>query len=86
MPENSPDPNEFVYVRMGSHDNDVPPGRVSRQAFDAIWSGKGFVIVDNEEAELLGSPATMAEIRGGTTEPASEPVTTEATTTTRKKG
>jgi hypothetical protein len=80
--------NEFVYVRHGDQGSDVAPGRVTRQAFDQIWSGKGFVIVSNEEAELLGSPATMMEVRGGTAEPASEPVAAEeaTTTTTRKRG
>lgn len=80
---------DFVYIRLSDHGNDVPPGRVSRQAFDKIWSGKGFVIVPDEEAELIGSPATQAEMRGATSEPASEAAVTgdaETTTTTRKKG
>lgn len=79
------DPNEFVYIRLKEHGDDVPPGRVTRQAFDSIWSGKGFVIVDTQEAENLGSPATMMEMAGASNEPASTP-TGEAATTTRKRG
>lgn len=78
---------QFVYVRLKEHGSEVPPGRVSRKAYDDIWSGKGYVIVGNEEAELLGSPATMMETQGGTSEPASVAVdTSDAGTTTRKRG
>lgn len=77
---------DFVYIRGKGQGDDVLPGRVSRQAFDAIWSGKGFTIVDDAEAELMGSPATVAEIAGGSSAPASEPDTGEPATTTRKRG
>lgn len=79
---------EFVYIRLSGHGDDVMPGRVTRQAYDEIWSGKGYVIVDTAEAELMGSPATVAERRGATAEPASEPDTEAAPVTTgsRKKG
>lgn len=60
--------DEFVYIRGGNQGSDVLPGRVTRKAYDAIWKGKGFVVVDNAEAELLGSPATQAEVQ------AAEPV------------
>jgi hypothetical protein len=62
------DPQEFVYVRSSGDGSDVLPGRVTRQAYDQIWKGKGFVIVPDDEAELAGSPATQAEVQ------AAEPV------------
>lgn len=60
---------DFVYIRMKEHGPDVLPGRVSRQAYDDIWKGKGFVIVDDAEAELAGSPATQAEVAAGAATP-----------------
>lgn len=57
------DQNEFVYVRLAEHDASVPPGRVTRQAFDEVWSKRGHVIVDDEEGALLSSPATIAEMQ-----------------------
>lgn len=53
---------EFVYIRLKGHGDDVLPGRVTRKAYDNIYQGKGFVIVDDAEAELMGSPATVAEM------------------------
>lgn len=81
------DENEFVYVRLKEHGSEVPPGRVSRLAYDGIWQGKGYVIVDNDEAEMLGSPATVMEMQGATAEPASTADDAPTTsTTTRKRG
>lgn len=54
---------EFVYVR-GSGDSTSPPGRVTRAAYDQIWKGKGFSIVDTDEAELALAPETQAEMAG----------------------
>ena len=80
------DPNsEWVYVRLKEHGDDVPPGRVTRKAYEEIWKAKGHVIVDSAAAELLGSPATVMEMQGATSEPASAPEGGEATTT-RKRG
>lgn len=62
------DQTEFVYIRGSGDGSDVLPGRVTRKAYDEIWKGKGFVIVDDAEAELAGSPATQAEVQ------AAEPV------------
>lgn len=60
MPEQPPE-NDFVYVRMGG-DSTSPPGRVSRAAYEQIWKGKGWNLVDNDEAELALSPETQAEM------------------------
>lgn len=76
---------DWVYIRMKDHGKDVLPGRVSRKAYDDIWSGKGFVIVDDAEAELAGSPATQAEVQAASNAPASEPEAAESATT-RKRG
>lgn len=76
---------DFVYIRGKGQGDDVLPGRVSRKAYDNIWAGKGFVIVPDAEAELAGSPATMAEMAAATNAPATEAAATE-TTTTRKRG
>ena len=60
------DPNEeFVYVRLAGQGDDVVPGRVSRAAYESIWKGKGWNLVDTEAAEMAGSPATMAEMTAG---------------------
>lgn len=67
---------EFVYIRGKGQGDDVLPGRVTRQAFDTIWQGKGYTVVPDDEAELAGSPATQAEVAAGAAE----------STTTRKKG
>lgn len=80
--------DEFVYIRLGDHGDDVMPGRVTRKAYDDIWSGKGYAIVDTAEAELMGSPATVAELRGATSQPATAPDTeaAPATASTKKRG
>ena len=56
------DENEFVWVRLAEHDSSVAPGYVTRKAFDEIWSKRGHVIVDDNEASLLSSPETQAEL------------------------
>jgi hypothetical protein len=66
---------EWVYIRLKGQGDDVLPGRVTRKAYDMIHAAKGFVIVDDAEAELAGSPATQAEMAEAT-----------SGTTTRKKG
>lgn len=74
------DQHEFVYVRLAEHDSSVPPGRVTRQAFDEVWSKRGHVIVDEEEGALLSSPATMAEMEQA------EPVEPGKASRSTKKG
>jgi hypothetical protein len=79
---------DFVYIRLKEHGDDVQPGRVSRAAYEQQFAAKGWVIVPDAEAELIGSPATMAEMRAGTAAPASEPEPVEeaATTGRSRKG
>lgn len=62
---------EFVHV-MGPEEGGVP-GRVTRKAFDEIWSGRGYRIVDDDQAT---SPATQAELDAGA----------PTTTSSKKKG
>lgn len=76
--------DEFVYIRTKDQGDDVLPGRVSRQAYDTIWAGKGYVIVPDSEAEMVGSPATQAEMAAASAAPATEAATAEPTT--RKRG
>lgn len=70
------DESEFVHIRMSGDDNSVVPGRVTRAAFEMIWKGRGFVIVDDDEAALAMSPETQAEIAD----------TAAATSTRSRKG
>lgn len=62
---------DFVYIRGKDQGANTLPGRVSREAYDQIWKGKGFVLVDDAEAELAGSPATQAEVAAGEPTPTS---------------
>ena len=55
-------PEGFVYIRRSGDDNTVQPGYVSQRAYDTIWKGKGFTIVDPDEAALTMSEPTRAEM------------------------
>lgn len=56
------DPNEFVHIKLAEHGADVPPGRVTRKAFEDVWKGRGWQLVSEEDAALASSPeAAMTE-------------------------
>jgi hypothetical protein len=74
---------EFVRVKLAGDPPDTIPGRVTRQAFDMIWSHRGYVIVDDEDAALADSPATLAELAGAG-EPEAEVTATGGRRSTRK--
>ena len=57
---------EFVNVRMSGVSTGMP-GRVTRESFEQVWKGRGFVIVDDEEAAMAASPE--AEIMEMESEP-----------------
>lgn len=82
--------DEFVYIRLKEHGDDVLPGRVTRRAYEDIYQAKGFVIVDNDEAQLMGSPATVAERQAALPASEQEAAASEqeaaASGTTKKKG
>jgi len=46
---------EFVHVRM-SGVTSGSPGRVTRESFEQVWKGRGFVVVDEDEAAMATSP------------------------------
>lgn len=92
-----PDPNELVHIT-----NPNLPGTAtaitSRQAFDQIWAGKGFEIVDvasgeRDPSEPLpdtvpapdGDAPPASEAGGGTT-PAATPTTSPSTTSSSGTG
>lgn len=57
--ESTPDPAEFVNIRLKGQGEDVTPGRVTRKSFDRQWAKKGYEIVE---------PASVTATEGDSSE------------------